>query len=198
MEVGMLRITRHLVVTSVVLAIAGVALASCGTAQAGTTTPAATPTLTLDPTTQAYVSVLRTYYVPFSKSGGQEIYWCEERYAVDSKSQRPQDMVTCQPMELSARDDAQAALTHLGATPPPARWQQADTELKQALQLMIPYYTARISAIDANSTTQFEAAYTDLANQPSPMFCDAIRQLNAPPSPFAPPLEVPGACGEMG
>lgn len=164
-------------------ALAGL-LAGCGSAAA------ATPTPTVDPVTQAYLSVLHTYYVPFAAAESENYRRCLEGFTVATTTQRPKVMAQCRPVEIAASDAGQAVLTNLGTVVPPPRWQRANGELTQGIQALIAYHNASVHAIDADSVAQFEVA-AHLSDPAFSLFCDPIAQLNEGPPKLSPTLLAP-------
>lgn len=181
-------IMRMVAVALCCLTFAGL-LAGCGDAAAKTPTP------TVDPVTRAYLSALRSSYGQYYAAAEPEVYQCHDRVAVDSNAQLLRAMPACLPLETAAHSAAQTALARLATAAPPARWQQADAGLKQALRAILPYYVARANAIATGSAEQFTQAFSTLADQALPLFCDPIATFNAGPPQISPPLQEPyGIC----
>jgi hypothetical protein len=145
--------------------------------------PTATPAPTLDPTTQAYVHVLRTDYLPFVDAEQQEYDRCD-------KVPASQPLAPCRPLEVAASTAGQTLLAHLTTTPPPAGWQARDTALKQAVQEAVAYNLHRIQAIDANNTIQFQLTRSD-GNAAASLLCTTILQIDNGPPPLSPSIVVP-------
>ncbi len=184
----MLRNKRTCVVVAALLAITSALLAGCGVAQTGATQPAATPTPTLDPATQPYLNVLRTYYVPIADATGQ-VLQCLGPVNNAPAAQLAQMLQGCRPLFAAQLTAVLTARTQLAAAPP-ARWQAQHTALKQAVQAFVDLITEQLAAIDAHDVARFKNAIP-LAVQAASMFCAPIQQLNAGPPPLSPSLPVP-------
>jgi hypothetical protein len=145
------------------------------------------PTPTLDPTSEAYVSVLRTYYPPFIAAEEQEFEQCALPITHFSP---PEVLAPCRPVELAAITAAQTLVDHLVATPPPARWQAQDAALKQALRAAIAYNTERIHDIDAKAVVPFYLTRTD-GGAAGSLLCTTILQIDRGPPPLSPGFSLP-------
>lgn len=165
-------------------------LVGCAAPVAGATQPS-TPTPTVDPVTQAYLGVLRSSYGYYYAAAQPELDQCYDRLAFYHQTQLLNALPACRPLETAAHDAAQTALAQLATATPPARWQTADANLKQALQAMLPYYAARLRAIDATSAEQFTDAFASIGNQALALFCGPIATFNVGPPKLSPSLPVP-------
>jgi hypothetical protein len=150
-------------------------------------TPIATPTRILDPTSAAYVGVLRTYYPPFSLAEEQEYEQCALPITHMSP---PQDLAPCRPVELAAISAAQTLLDHLAGTPAPVRWQAQDAALKQAVQAALAYNTKRVHYIDTKDVLQFYFT-RDAGSAAGGLLCTTILQIDRGPPPLSPGLPLP-------
>lgn len=63
---------------------------------------AATPTPILDPASQAYLSMLRTYYAAFAQAENAEIAQCFYQYNAAPLAQKPALLQACRPVEEAA------------------------------------------------------------------------------------------------
>jgi hypothetical protein len=166
-------------------ALIGVLLARQGglfqPAAQSTPTPhshAVTPTPGLDAPTQAYVQVLHTYYHPFVQLERQESSQCYFQLKAAPAAQQPALMQACRPVEAAALSAAQALLTHMQATPPPARWKTVDTQLKQAVQGFVTTHTNKLAAIDAHDVNRFINA-NDSDIDPATATCTVFNTIHA-------------------
>ena len=139
-----------------------------------TAAPHPTPTASLDAQTQAYVNVLQTDYLPFSQAASDEDHQCHGPVNAAPVAQQPALIQACRPLEVSALRTAQTLLARLQVTSPPPRWRTADSELKQAIQGYIAFYTERINAINAHDVNRFVAAWQELALPVDPLFCSSF------------------------
>jgi hypothetical protein len=173
-----------------------VLLAGCAAVQSAPTKPIGTSTPSRDPATQAYLSVLQQYYAPFSVASHEEITACSDTFEKGTAAQLQHQLAPCRPVEMTTIAATQAVLDHLAMVSPPARWQTADHELKQALQAGIAFLAAKIHAIDDQSVSEYLAAENNQGVQAGKLFCDPIAQFNAGPPPLSPPLLPPvlGLC----
>jgi hypothetical protein len=167
-------------------------LVGCGTSHA-TLKLAGTPTATVDVAMQAYVGVLRQFYAPYSVDAQQEVRTCGDPVHSKSTKQLPTIFPYCRPLEVNLMATAQGVLDHLGSVAPPARWQTADGELKQALKASMAFSSALVQAMDAQSTSQYVAVESQQGPPTATLFCDPIAQFNAGPPPLTPQLLVPVA-----
>jgi hypothetical protein len=181
------RTVPHSVLAVSLLVIPVAFLVSCGAAPTGATNPAATPTL--DPTAQAYVSMLRTYYVPTADANTASLN-CFLAVQQASVGQQAQAMADCRSPFAAQLADARTLLTQLAAATPPVRWQTQHVALQQAVHGLITLLTEQLAAVNAGDVTRLMGAKS-LAITSLPLFCAPIAQLNAGPPPLAPPLHAP-------
>lgn len=113
------------------------------------------PTPTLDPQTRAYVTVLHTYYQPLFVAAAQDTV-CEAAYSGAAASTKESALQSCRATSASVVSTAQTLADQLQTAYPPARWQTAHDDLKAAAQATINIFTARVAAIDAHNTSQFD------------------------------------------
>jgi hypothetical protein len=140
--------------------------------------PAAKPTPTLDPTTQAYLTVLQTYYVPWAQDHLQEGLQSKCGLAFTSlpPAQQTQQLPTCRPLLVPEIAAGKTLLAHLATAQPPTRWHAAHAALDQAMQAADAWNAQRLQAIDAQNVSQ----YVSVVNQlPLTMFCDPLSTFNA-------------------
>lgn len=151
---------------------------------------------TSDPVTKAYVSVLQQYYQAWIRAETPEYNQCSAPFEANAENpdQLQPLLAPCRPLEVASIDATQALLDHLATTPPPARWQVADGELKQALKVAIGFHTVKLRAIDAQSVPQFLAVDRNVGIPMAALFCDPIQQFNAGPPPLDPRLPSVVGC----
>jgi hypothetical protein len=143
-----------------------------------TTSPAA-----LDPASQAYVDLLRAYYVPL-EAAYPPAFQC---YLDVTGSQTAVDITICQAPIQAELAAAQALSIHLASATPPAQWQTVHATLRQDTQLIITVLTERLQAISANSLTQLLAASPPSGSKETVM-CDPIARINEGLPALSPPL----------
>jgi putative zinc finger protein len=137
--------------------------------------PGAGPTL--DPQSQAYVSVLRNYYQPVFVATSLDTD-CQNTYGAAAPSRKLAALLNCRATAAAAVTSAQALSDHLASASPPARWQTADAALKQAAAATVAVYNQRVAAIDAHDTAQFDALGPQTASVLA-QYCGPIAQINA-------------------
>jgi hypothetical protein len=151
-------------------------------------TPHPTPTATpaLDPQSQAYVTLLRTYYIPMADANDPaKVCW-----SAVIVSKQVQYMAPCRPPTAAMLALAQTLRTQLAAAAPPARWQTQHVALQQAVDGQIALLTEELAAIDAQDLTRFLNTQ-DLVLHTLGLFCTPIAQLNAGPPELSPKLYPP-------
>lgn len=155
-------------------------------------TPAGPPAL--DPQSQAYVAILRADYPPLLDAIGAESRQCVTAFDAATTSDKKQAMTDCRPLEVTAQTASQTLLDHLQAASAPARWWNADEQLKSWAQADVTFYGERIQAIDAQDVDGFKRLGDQGTNdQPE---CSAIEQINAElPADSQLPPNASGYCG---
>lgn len=155
--------------------------------------PAAVPTPTLDAASQAYVSMLRRYYVPMV-TATDPAQGCVGDVGYSQPAVRAQLMVTCRAPIETQLAAARTFSAQLAIANPPVRWRAQDAILKHATTNLIDVLTTQIAAIDARNLAQFlETA--DPGSQSLKLFFNPIDQINRdlhvgpPPLPY--PLPIP-------
>jgi hypothetical protein len=153
-------------------------------------TPHPTPTATpaLDPQSQAYVTLLRTYYLPFADADDASVN-CWGAVKAAAQANQEQLLATCRSPEAAELALGQTLHTQLAAAAPPARWQAAHATLQQAVDGLLALATQSLAAIDAQDVSRYLDVFTSIENQ----FCAPIAQLNAGPPPLSPKLYTPNA-----
>lgn len=150
-------------------------LIGCSTPPSSARAP--TPTVTVDPTTEAYVGMLQTYYVPWVKGyvANRQCSYNFTRLPLDQ--QTVQQVEACRPMVVTEIAAGKTLIRQLGQAQPPAQWQASHTALQQAMQGADAYDTQRLQAIDAHSVSQFVSVVT---NAPTVFgaFCSPISTLD--------------------
>jgi hypothetical protein len=152
--------------------------------------PRPTPTPALDAQSQAYITLLRTYYLPFADADdvAANCWWQVKATAI---ADREHVLATCRSPEAAELALAQTLHTQLAAAAPPARWQAPHSALQQAVDGMIALLTGLVAAIDAQDVSRYVDAQglSGAAN----LFCAPIVQLNAGPPPLSPKLYTPNS-----
>jgi hypothetical protein len=151
-------------------------------------TPRPTPTPALDAQSQAYVTLLRTYYLPFADADDVGVN-CWGKVKAAAKSNQEQLMATCRSPEAAELALGQTLHAQLAAAAPPTRWQAAHAALQQAVDGLRALVTEEVAAIDAQDVGRYLDVFTSLESQ----FCAPIAQLNAGPPPLSPKLYTPNA-----
>lgn len=174
-------------------------LAGCASARSGTTLSAATPTPSADPATQAYVSLLRHYYVPMANANGSAKN-CFIRVEQTLARLQAGQMAHCQTPMAAELTAAQTLRAQLAETAPPAQWQAQHAALKSAVQALINLTTEQVQAIDAGDVNRFLNTGMPVAGAVMTQFCDPIAQIDAGPPPLTPILPQVDAqvCGGGG
>jgi hypothetical protein len=168
-----------------VIALLGGLLASrnvVGPGPASTPIPT-TPMPTLDPESQAYVTLLRTYYLPVVTAEPPTF----ECYNLLVNTRKLADLLACRGPMAAQLAAAQTLRTQLATATPPPRWQSQHTALQQAVQGFIGVQTDMLAAIDAQDITRFFSYETRVIDVLS-SFCPIVTQLNAGPPPLSPAL----------
>jgi hypothetical protein len=168
-----------------IIALLGGLLASrhvVGPGPASTPIPT-TPTPTLDTESRAYVTLLRTYYLPVV-TAQPPITQC---YNLVANTRKLADLLACRGPIAAQLAAAQTLRTQLATAAPPARWQSQHAALQQAVQGFIGVQTDMLAAIDAQDITRF-FSYQTRASDALSSFCPIVTQLNAGPPPLSPAL----------
>lgn len=131
-------------------------------------TPAATPKPGLDAQSRAYFTVLQTYYTP-AEGAHERVSACHSTLASASLWMR-----NCQSTATPVVAAAQALKGHLTVTPP-ARWQTADTQIKQATDDTIAGFSA---AAAAQTVSEWSTAATQ-ADDAWLEYCTPTQQINS-------------------
>jgi putative zinc finger protein len=144
------------------------------------------PTATPDPASQAYITLLRTYYTPLV-STDLNLRNC---YITVENTRKLQDMLACRPLWADQLLLVRTLRTQLATASPPAHWQTQHAALQQAIDGRIAVLTEQLAAIDAQDVTRFLNT-TAAQNDNFASFCPIIAQLNAGPPPLSPQLSAP-------
>jgi hypothetical protein len=150
-----------------------------GCAGAAPSARAPTPTATLDATTQVYLTVLRTYYVPWV----QDLLdlrdeTCNYRFLQLTAAQQTQKLPMCRPGVVTEIAAGTTVIAQLAMAQPPARWQTAHAELKQAMQAAEAFDVQRLQAIDAHSVSRYVSLVSGIPDV-GQRFCNPISVFNA-------------------
>src|SRR5262249_39985119 len=127
--------------------------------------------------TQAYLTLLQTYYVPWVQDWGQERGQCALGFLGLAPADQIQQLPACRPLLTPELAAGKTLLAQLATAQPPTRWQAQPAALTQALQAADGYDTQRLHAIDAQSVSQ----YLTLANRAPEValrFCQPISAFN--------------------
>ena len=172
------------IICSMALAIL---LVGCGSASAAPTpTRTVTPTATIEPAAQAYLSLLRTYYVPMATAN----FASRDCFLSVRATSTAQQLATCKTPVAAELAAGQTLVIQLGNVTPPARWQAQHTALRQAMPGVVALTTTQLKAIEANDVSGYLNT-NHQAHDALLLFCDPITQINAGPPPVSPPLPVP-------
>ncbi|HEV2239266.1 MAG TPA: hypothetical protein VGR57_21600 [Ktedonobacterales bacterium] len=159
-----------------------------------------TPTPTLDPQSQAYVTMLRTYYVPLADAY-QPAFDCYENLIAPLGGNVPimtpsvvehapsSVLDACRAPVQAELAAAQALNAHLASAAPPSRWQSQHAALRQSTQAIISFASKELQGI----TTHSVALYLSPGNgiEEAVLFCTPIQQINAGPPRLSPQLPPP-------
>lgn len=140
-------------------------------------TPQPTPVPTLDSQTRTYVTMLHAYYQPVFVTLAQDKI-CEAAYMNAAASTKMNALLACRSTSQAVASAAQTLADQLQRAVPPARWQTAHHDLRTAVQATVNIYTARVEAIDAGSTSQFDALIPQTHAVLS-QYCSPIELINA-------------------
>jgi hypothetical protein len=144
-----------------------------------TSGPAAKLTPTPDAQARAYLTELRTYWRPLNADLASEtLCFRPNPPSTPTPSVQLSDMLSCRPYEARVVSDARALLAHL-TEPPPARWQTADRQLKQAVQATLTAYTELVAAVDARDYERWNGLFLNQRSAALLRFCDPIDQIDA-------------------
>jgi hypothetical protein len=166
-------------VAVLVIALIATVLASHRMSGQGSPTPTATP----DPASQAYVDLLRAYYVPLAEAYTPALTCVQNALS----SQNASDMAACQAPVQTEQAAAQSLSAHLASATPPPRWQRQHDTLTAATQGIITMTTNQLQAIEARSQALLLASFNS-ALDVGAVFCDPVAQINAGPPRLSPPL----------
>jgi hypothetical protein len=171
-----------------VIALLGGLLASRHPAGPG---PSGSPRL--DVASQAYLTMLHTYYDPLVPANhtAQDCVHTSATWDPSQTAERFQLMLTCRPPLVTELTAAQIFTAKLATAVPPARWRAEHAMLGTAMADLFTVLNSQIAAIDARSLAQFVGTL-DQAASLRHMFETPIAQINlqihAGPPPLPPPL----------
>jgi hypothetical protein len=158
------------------------ALAGCGASQ----------TAPLDATTQAYVGMLRAYYVPLVNANSPARA-CLRDTGNAQQAAQAQMMAGCRALFATELTCAQTFATQIAEGTAPASLQSADGMLRQAALKLATLLTRQVADVDAQDVAAFIASEDD-ASQVLYLFLAPIQQVNtdihAGPPPLTPPLPI--------
>jgi hypothetical protein len=194
-SVGVRYAVAALVAVLMVALLAGQFLGRAGQGQASPSTGNR-----LEPVSRAYLSMLRTSYVPLVNAN-EPAKGCLNVVALAQPAMRAQLMATCRPLMAAELAAARTLAKHLAKSRPPAHWQAQAAALTQATLALISLLTAQIEDIDANNVAQFVNT-VDWATSTLVLFLDPITQINSfvgvEPALLPLPLPLMAACFEVG
>src|SRR5262249_43805872 len=150
---------------------------------AATTAPLATPTAAVDAATQAYLTLLHSYYDPWVQDHITQRTQCGPRFNGLPATTQQQQLPDCRPILVAELAAGKTLIAQLATAHPPARWQAAHDDLKHAMQGVDAWDGQRLQAIDAGDVSRF-VNLTDGVPQVLAPFCGPIRTINAGP-PFS-------------
>jgi hypothetical protein len=154
-------------------------LVGCAVPASGARTP--TPTATLDATTQAYLAMLRTYFVPWARD------WIAERYPPFDcgywfislpATQQTQQLPACRPPLVTEIAAGKTLIAQLALARPPARGQAVHAALEQGMQAVKAYDAQRLHAIDAHRVSQYVSVIRYGGPEVGVLFCTPISAIN--------------------
>jgi hypothetical protein len=163
---------RHL--SSLLIGAAILLLIGCSTSPSSARAP--TPTARVDPTTQTYVKVLETYYVPWV-TGYVENRQCSYNFIRIPADQQTAQMQACRPIVATEITAGKTLISQLATAQPPAQWQDAHAALRQAMQAADAYDAQRLQMIDAQNLSQFVSVVTT-APTVFDAFCSPVSTFN--------------------
>jgi hypothetical protein len=166
-----------------VIALIATLLASHRLPGPATAPTKASPTATQDPLSQAYVDLLREYYVPLAEANTPALT-CALNVL---PSQSASDLAACQSPIQTEQAAAQVLSAHLASATPPPRWQTQHTTLTVATQGIVTWTTTQLQAIEAQNVARFVGNSSPVLDEGT-AFCDPIAQINAGPPRVSPPL----------
>jgi hypothetical protein len=140
-----------------------------------------TPTPTLDAESQAYVTLLRTYYTPLVTADQAE----KLCYIQVETTRKLSDLLPCRSPFADMVAVEQTLRTQLATAVPPARWQAQHTALQQAVQGLLGVQSDELAAIDAQDIARF-LSYNERQIDAFSAFCPIVTQLNTGPPPLSP------------
>jgi hypothetical protein len=130
----------------------------------------------LDPTTQAYLSLLDRYYIPWVLDYRQQSILCGPAFAAQPAALQSQHLPECRPILVPELAAGETLSTQLAMAHAPTSWQTAHAALRQAMEDADAYDTQRLQAIDAHNVT----LYGDVsAHTPEESFCMPVNTFNA-------------------
>jgi hypothetical protein len=164
-----------------------VILAACNTSSVS-----AVPAV--DSVSQRFIQFLQSEYVPWTMQENQEETACYFDVA-DTPASKPEKLAQviadCRSIEVSAAAASHNLFDHLGATPPPAKWQNQDDSLKQGVQKYIAYHAEQLVALDAKDVARILLNNVDEVAATFNYICAPIASFNAGPPVLSPPLPLP-------
>jgi hypothetical protein len=182
---------KRLALLAALLLLGGLLTACAGGSGPSTPSTSQAPTATISPDTQAYLSLLQTYYMPWERDHFQQQSQCGPGFDQAPPVAQALRLPDCRPVLVSELAAGKTLISQLTTAHPPASWQTAHAALRQAMQVVDTYDTQRLHAIEASNVSQF-VALSNGAPQVLALFCGPIHLINVGPP--ASNFPVPDSC----
>jgi hypothetical protein len=145
---------------------------------------------TLDRTSQAYVDLLRAYYVPLAQANATAQFCVGSTGNTLPAADRLGVMQTCRTPLTGELLAARNLSDQLAQATPPTRWREPHAALRRATEQLIPVLVTQLAAIDAQNVAQFLGT-EDPASAAIVVFQEPINQINAQIHASPPPGPAP-------
>jgi hypothetical protein len=142
-----------------------------------------------DPVSGAYLSTLRTYYVPMVTASGPA-KGCLNVVALAQPEMRAHLMATCRPLVAAGLAAARACAARLATARVPQPWRAQGAALDQATLALGALLTAQLRDIDAHDVSRFVDT-EDWTTSTLDLFLEPIAQINSQIDAGPPPLPAP-------
>jgi hypothetical protein len=143
----------------------------------------------LDAASQAYLTMLRTYYAPLVDAN-ITAQACVRAVAMSTPDGRPQLIPTCRAPLATELAAARTFSAQLDLATAPTRWQAQHAALKRETSDLISVLATQVVATDAGNIAQLLETI-DPASQALKPFRDSITQINIQIHAGQPPLPAP-------
>jgi hypothetical protein len=167
-----------------IIALLGGLLVSRQHASSGAVAP------TLDKTSQAYLDMLRTNYVPLAQANTTAQFCVGSVGLTVLAADRLGMMQTCRAPLASELLTAHHLSDQLAHAAPPAPWRALNAALRRGTERLIPVLVTQLAAIDAQNVAQFLGT-EDPASAAIIAFQEPINQINAQIHAGPPPAPAP-------